>query len=103
MVESDVDVALKETSWRELEAYVKKEDAAFAAFMVCLKKNCKRITSVHICVCILLRVGLLPTGISKLMNVSQSAVTNLRRNLAVKILRNPQSKAEDLDVYIRSL
>ena len=103
MVENDEDVALKETSWRELEAYVKKEDAAFAAFMVCLKKNCKRITSVHIRVCILLRVGLLPTGISKLMNVSQSAVTNLRRNLAVKILRNPQSKAEDLDVYIRSL
>ena len=67
--------------------------------MVCLKENCKRITSVHIRVCILLRVGLLPTGISKLMNVSQSAVTNLRRNLAVKILRNPQCKAEDLDVY----
>lgn len=103
MVENCGDVSWKDTSWHELETYVKKEDASFAAFMICLMENCKRISSGHIRVCILIRIGFQPKEISKVMNVSQSAVTNIRRNLAVKILRNPKSKAEELDAYIRSL
>ena len=103
MAEEGEGLSWRDSSWRELEAYMKKEDMAFGAFLICLQQNCKRITSEHIRVCVLIRLGFQPMEISTLLNISQSGTTNVRRNLATKIFRDNKSKAEDLDLYIKSL
>ncbi len=82
--------------WKELRSLVERE---IPLFRKTLNTNEYTLTDIEYDVCLAIRVHILPIEISKLKKCSPSYITNIRKNLLLKIFKR-EGNADDFDEEI---
>jgi hypothetical protein len=89
---------LQDSEWEELRQTV---DAAFPDFTIKLHRKYSLLSQREYRVCLLLKIGVRPSRIAKILCCERGAITAIRRRLSKKMFGMPDTKM--LDDFIRNI
>ena len=96
-VESKDIKMLSEKEWNALERLFDKK---YPNFSLVLKE--KKVSHIEYRVCMLIRIGITPLHISRLLNVDKSYISNIRTRLHKKVL-GKEGRSADFDKFLSSI
>ena len=85
--------------WQELEERVNE---VYPAFSQTLRRHCPKLKISELHVCLLVKIGIQVGGMARIMDLSKSAISNIRTRLYEKIF-DDKGSADDFDRFILRL
>ena len=85
--------------WQELEERVNE---VYPAFSQTLRRHCPKLKISELHVCLLVKIGIPVGGMARIMDLSKSAISNIRTRLYEKIF-DDKGSADDFDRFILRL